>query len=63
MDMNKFEHSIIEKMVLETIKEQRRTRRWKIFFRIIWMVIIAGVLLSIFAKKDIIPKKMVSRLQ
>jgi protease-4 len=57
MDMNKFEHSIIEKMVLETIKEQRRTRRWKIFFRIIWLIIIAGGLLAIFGKKDIEPKK------
>lgn len=57
MEMNKFEHRIIEKMVLETIKEQRCARRWKIFFRIIWLLIIAGVLLAIFGKKDIESKK------
>jgi protease-4 len=57
MDMNKFEHSIIEKLVLETVKEQRRARRWKIFFRFMWLIIIAGGLLAIFGSKDSISKK------
>ena len=57
MEMNKLEYTVLEKVVLETIREQKRARRWRIFFRIIWLIIIAGILLAIFGKKDIEPKK------
>ena len=57
METNKFEQTVIEKMLFETIKEQRRSRRWKIFFRIIWLIIIAGILIAVFSKKCIESKK------
>jgi protease-4 len=44
--MSTWEQETIQKVLLETIKEQRRARRWKIFFRLIliaavaWLVII-----------------------
>lgn len=34
------DQSIIEKVLLETVKEQRCARRWRIFFRFIYLVII-----------------------
>ncbi len=35
---SKWERSLIEKISLAGVKEQRRARRWKIFFSIIWVV-------------------------
>lgn len=32
--------SVLESVMLESIKEQRRSRRWKIFFRLVWLVIL-----------------------
>jgi protease IV len=41
-----WERKVIETMVLEVFKEQRRNRRWKIFFRLVFLFIfIAGVAL------------------
>lgn len=57
MEMNKFEYKIIENLVLESIKEQRRSRRWKIFFRIIWLLVIASILFAIFGGKESVSKK------
>ncbi len=49
MEIKTFEQKIIEKLVLESIKEQRLARRWKIFFRIIWLIIIGAILFLAFA--------------
>ncbi len=46
--MDAWEKSTLEKVLLETIKEQRRSRRWKVFFRIIWLLIIGVVLFNVF---------------
>ena len=45
------EKNIMEQVLMASVKEQRSTRRWKIFFRFIWLVVI-GLLLYIFASKD-----------
>ena len=37
------EHKVLETLVLETIKEQRRSRRWRIFFRFIWLSLVITV--------------------
>lgn len=39
MDKN-LEAQLIEKVLMATIKEQRSSRRWKIFFRLLWILII-----------------------
>lgn len=49
---NDWEKSTLEKVLLETIKEQRRARRWKLFFRLIWLVIIGIILFNIFGGKE-----------
>lgn len=38
-----WERETIEKLLLETVREQRATRRWKIFFRLSWLVLLALV--------------------
>lgn len=50
--MNKFESDIIEKLVLESVKEQRASRRWRIFFRLVWIVLIAVGLFAVLGGKD-----------
>jgi len=49
---NNWEKSVIEKVLLETVKEQRRARRWKIFFRFFWLIIIGFILFYAFSRKD-----------
>lgn len=39
MERENWEKSVIEKVLLETIKEHRISRRWRIFFRLIWLII------------------------
>lgn len=34
----RWERSLIEKLVFSSVKEQRRARRWKMFFSIIWLI-------------------------
>jgi protease-4 len=49
---NSWEKSTLEKVLLETVKEQRRARRWRVFFRLIWLVIIGIVLFNVFNGKS-----------
>jgi protease IV len=46
------EKEILENILLENLKEQRRARRWKIFFRLSWLIIIIICLISIMGKTD-----------
>lgn len=39
-----WEREVIEKMLFESIKEQKRNRRWRIFFRLIFLAIILFVI-------------------
>ena len=39
--MSNWEQETIEKLLLATVKEQRSARRWKIFFRLVFLGIIA----------------------
>ena len=43
-----WERQIIEKMVFESIKEQRRSRRWRIFFRLFFLFILFLLLYMLF---------------
>ena len=42
------ERDMLERVLLATVEEQRRARRWKIFFRFVWMAIVAIALLAWF---------------
>ncbi|MCC2625096.1 MAG: family peptidase [Burkholderiales bacterium] len=50
--MDTWEKSTLEKVLLETIKEQRRSRRWRVFFRIIWLIIIGAILFNVFGGRS-----------
>jgi len=42
-----WEQETIQKVLLETVKEQRRARRWKIFFRLVFICIIGGIIYAV----------------
>lgn len=44
--MDNWQNSTIEKVLLETIKEQRRSRRWRLFFHLIYLLIIGIVIFN-----------------
>ena len=44
-----WERAVIEKMLFEVIREQRRNRRWKIFFRLLGLAIIIAILVMLFS--------------
>lgn len=46
------QNNIMEKFVLEIITEQRRSRRWKIFFRLMWLIIIIIGATMMFVSHD-----------
>jgi protease-4 len=51
--MNNWEQDTIQKVLLETIKEQRRARRWRIFFRLLIVIGVAwGFWLSYGSSED-----------
>jgi protease-4 len=45
-----WERETIEKLVFETLREQRAARRWKLFFRLIWLAIL-GALVWMWVKQ------------
>lgn len=47
-----WEQETIEKVLLETVKEQRRARRWRIFFRLLIIVIVVGGIATAKFSKD-----------
>ncbi len=41
-----WERRVLERLVLETVRERRRARRWSIFFRLLLLALIVGAVLS-----------------
>jgi protease-4 len=52
-----WEKDVLEKLVLATVREQRAARRWRIFFRLLWVSLIA-VLIWLFYQ-DVTPRTVV----
>ena len=44
-----WERETIEKLVLATIREQQASRRWKTFFRLVWLVLIGAAVWLIYS--------------
>ncbi|RLA22048.1 MAG: S49 family peptidase [Gammaproteobacteria bacterium] len=51
-----WEREVVEKLAFATIKEQRSSRRWKIFFRLAFLLLLVGFLFASF--KPIQDKKL-----
>lgn len=47
-----WEREVVEKLAFATIKEQKSSRRWKIFFRLSFLLILAGFLFASFEKNQ-----------
>ena len=56
-----WERQVLEKLVLATVTEQRRARRWRIFFRFLWLAFLLLLALPLFSglggKADGLPGK------
>ena len=48
-----WEQQTIEKVLLETVKEQRRARRWRIFFRLVFIAIIGSAIFFANMKDEV----------
>lgn len=49
---NHWERQLLEKLASAALVEQRRARQWKIFFRMIWLIIIGFILFSLFMRNE-----------
>ena len=52
MDKQDLEKSVMEQVLMSAIKEQRSSRRWRIFFRLIWVIIIGVIIFMLSSKVD-----------
>lgn len=46
-----WERDVLEKLVFATIKEQRSARRWRIFTRMMWLLVVIGVAWALFSRE------------
>ena len=44
-----WERSVLERLAFDTLKEQRAARRWKIFFRLAWLLVVVGMMFYLFS--------------
>jgi len=51
-DTPDWERQLVEKLAMAALVEQRRARRWKIFFRLVWLGIIGGLLATAFLRNE-----------
>ncbi len=47
-----WERQLIEKLATASLTEQRRARRWKIFFRLAWLAVLAGFVSLMFVDME-----------
>lgn len=45
-----WERGVLEELVLATVREQRAARRWRIFMRLLWLALIAGIAWMLFSR-------------
>ena len=51
-DTPNWERQLVEKLAMAALVEQRRARRWKIFFRLVWLGIIGSLLAFAFMRNE-----------
>ncbi|MGP1629407.1 MAG: S49 family peptidase [Giesbergeria sp.] len=44
-----WERGVLEELVLATVREQRATRRWRTFTRLMWLLLVAGIAWALFS--------------
>jgi protease-4 len=58
-DSQNWERALLEQLATAALIEQRRSRRWKIFFRLAWLALLIVVIVAVLFPND---EKSVSRL-
>ena len=51
-DIHDSERGALERLLLANLQEQRRARRWSLFFRLFWLALLVLLLLSVVFQKD-----------
>jgi protease-4 len=51
-DTHNSERGSLERLLLANLQEQRRARRWSLFFRLFWLALLVLLLLSVVYQKD-----------
>ena len=46
-----WERSVLERLAFDTLKEQRAARRWKIFFRLAWLIVFVALATYLFSSE------------
>lgn len=54
-----WEREVLEKLVLANVHEQRAARRWRIFFRLLWVALIVAFIWLVF--QDVTPNQVVAQ--
>ncbi len=49
-----WQRQLIEKLLLETLYEQRRVRRWRLFFRLLVLVLVVGGMAALLEDEDML---------
>jgi len=52
-----WERGVLEELVLATVREQRSARRWRIFLRLMWLLLIGGIAWALFSSELTAPSK------
>ncbi|MBB6577797.1 protease-4 [Comamonas odontotermitis] len=47
-----WERSVLERLAFDTLKEQRAARRWKIFFRLAWLIAFIALVIYLFSSES-----------
>ncbi len=50
----RWQQQLIEKLLLETLYEQRRARRWRVFFRVLGLLAVLGLLVLMFDQETLL---------
>ena len=48
-----WEQKTLEKLIFETLKEQRRRRRWNVFFRLLFFILLFAIVYSLWPNNDL----------
>jgi len=51
-DTPNWERQLLEKLAMASLVEQRRARRWKIFFRLLWLCLIGGLFATAYLRNQ-----------
>ncbi len=51
-NQSNWEHKVLEQLVFASLKEQRKTRRWNIFFKLVFIIYIALFIVALWPTKN-----------